>query len=334
MQVLRLDPRGVTRIRIENPDDLWELANIIAPGDVIGSRTLRTIDKTKGTEKRSVYLKVRAEKVSLEETGVLRVLGEIVEGPEDVTRGYHSLVLKEGSVIDIEKEWSGFEIERLKRAAKRKSIMVLACVVDDHGCDFGVIRDSRIEMLGSVSAPGGRKVLGESSSPFYTEVAKRIMEYGERFETIIIGGPGFAREYVKKKLEELGFEKRVFVEPTSVRGRTGVVELVRRGAVDRVARDSRISRETRLVEEFEKHLGTDTGLAVYGIREVEEAVNMGATKDILVSEPLLSRPEVRRLLSLAEKSGATVHVVSTSHDAGERLSRLSGIAAILRYKIR
>jgi stalled ribosome rescue protein Dom34 len=51
----------------------------------------------------------------------------------------------------------------------------------------------------------------------------------------------------------------------------------------------------------------------------------------MVSDDVVREGPMVSLLTEAESLGSQVLVVSSSHDMGERLSRLGGIAAIHRY---
>jgi protein pelota len=54
---------------------------------------------------------------------------------------------------------------------------------------------------------------------------------------------------------------------------------------------------------------------------------------VLVSDILLRNEEVTGLIEQAEYVGASVVVMSTEFEPGERLEALGGAAALLRYKI-
>jgi protein pelota len=60
-------------------------------------------------------------------------------------------------------------------------------------------------------------------------------------------------------------------------------------------------------------------------------VRAGAAETVLVSDDVVREGPMVSLLQEAENLGSRVLVVSTSHDMGERLSRLGGVAALHRY---
>jgi len=99
--------------------------------------------------------------------------------------------------------------------------------------------------------------------------------------------------------------------------------------IKKAGKESRISTETRIVEDFLGELAKD-GLVSYGKDEIEKAVNLGAVEKLLVSEKIIRKNE--KLMEKAEKNGAEIVVISEVHESGQKLSRLGGLAAFLRFK--
>ncbi len=60
---------------------------------------------------------------------------------------------------------------------------------------------------------------------------------------------------------------------------------------------------------------------------------LGAVDQVLLADTLLRDAEVMDLVSKAESMRATVIVLSSEFEPGERLVALGGIAALLRYRI-
>ena len=66
------------------------------------------------------------------------------------------------------------------------------------------------------------------------------------------------------------------------------------------------------------------------LMEVKNYLNMGAVRDLLVSDR--SYKKFKDLMELATQTGANVHIISTSHEAGKILDNLGGVAALLRFR--
>ena len=139
-------------------------------------------------------------------------------------------------------------------------------------------------------------------------------------------------------VEEEGKIKGIqfFFGSTNSVGKTGLQELLKGNALEKVTQEMQLVKETRLVESFLAELGKGTGLAEYGPKEVKEAVEMGSVKKLIVADSFLleKRDEAEMLMKNAESSGAEVHLVNAEHEAGKQLVNLGGVAAILRYKIK
>ena len=151
MKLLKKDFKGKTRIILESLDDMWNMMNIISPGDEIGAKTLRTLQTSNEKEKRPVYLNIVVDKVDFsEETGNLRITGKIIDGPDDIKHGYHTLTLKEKDTFEIKKDWKKYEIDRLEKSLRTKKIDILAALVDEHCANFYNIRENSISELGKM----------------------------------------------------------------------------------------------------------------------------------------------------------------------------------------
>ena len=75
------------------------------------------------------------------------------------------------------------------------------------------------------------------------------------------------------------------------------------------------------------------GAVAYGIDEVRKAIAYGAAETVLVSDTLLRDEEAARVIERAEHVNASVVVLSTEFEPGERLAALGGAAALLRYRL-
>ena len=67
---------------------------------------------------------------------------------------------------------------------------------------------------------------------------------------------------------------------------------------------------------------------------------MGAVKILLITDSLMQKLREKNdfqkldiLMKNVESQKGEIHIISTEHDSGKKLNGLSGIAAILRYKL-
>ena len=59
----------------------------------------------------------------------------------------------------------------------------------------------------------------------------------------------------------------------------------------------------------------------------------GAVEDLLATDTVVREGKLDALLREAESARARLTILSTRHDAGERLSHLGGLAATLRFAL-
>jgi len=357
VQILEEKPKeGIVKVKAETLDDLWHLYHVIDPGDIVYAKTLRKQAqrtdslRAEKVEVIPVYLGVKAEKINFHRfANQVRVTGPIVYASrEDVPLGkYHTITIEEGTVVTIQKpRWKEHHIERLREAieaSKRAKVMIV--VIDDGEADIALVREYGVEMVASIRRNlGGKRYNTDRESEekkFFHDLAKTMAELMERekIEKAIVAGPGFVKEDFHKFLRENYPElaKKVVIEDTSVTGRTGIYEVIKRGTVDRVYHENRVAKEVQLVEKVLENIARNTGLATYGLREVEEAVNYGAVETLLVLDELLKsdlRGKVEELMDAVRYSRGEVVIVSSEHEGGEKLKALGGLAALLRFRVK
>lgn len=338
MKLIKRDFRHTVRVKPETLDDLWNLKNILAEGDIAGARTIRTIQRTDTGEKKPVYLKLMIEKMQFDGEGrALRLGGKITEGPDTISRGYHTISVEPNTILDIDKEWKPSDILRLKDSLTYRGMKVLICVVDERHADFASATELEAKIFASLdSKTAGKEYGGGAAEPFYGEVIHFLESNAGKYDKIIIAGPGFAKENIMNiiRREKKELAPKCVPAASSVTGKTGVNEVIKRGGLENVLKESRLSFETGLVERFLEHLGKESGLAAYGKKEVAGAAETGAVSELLVSDRMLRAPETEKIISAVEQNRGSIHIISSTHESGEKLFNLGGFGALLRYKIR
>ncbi len=338
MQIIRMNKKeGIVKVRTETPDDLWHLEKVLEPGDLVTSRTLRKTTIKRGQEiekgdRKPVTLTIGLEKKEFHKsTHTLRLNGPIKSGPEDLVQlgSYHSLSIDINTILTIQKEWKPHQLDRLKKA-KIKPSLLLICVLDREEADFAELKESGLEFLSSFSS------VKHKDKDTLEEYHKEIMDYLEGkqkdFQAIVLAGPGFERENILKYIKEKNPDlvKRIFLEHSNSTGRAGIQEVIKTSA-NRILKDTRIARETELVEKLLQEINKD-GPAVYGKKETMKAVEYGAIETLLVSEENI--PDFEETMDKVEKQGGNIRIISSDHESGEKFLNLGGIAGFLRFKIR
>jgi protein pelota len=327
--------KGLVSLLIEGSEDLWYLDKVIGKGDKVAGRSYRAVKIGEKEEKKPVFIKIEVEKKEFREKPLsLRLTGKILEGkPEEFVQigRYHSLDLNEKQRISIEKELQPYEIELLREALKKSrqklATLILSdekhfIVIDIGHFGYGVKYEEELPSSKRLS----QKEITTEKNKIYTKLAESLSK--EAY--ILIAGPGFEKEHLATFLKERGFTVKTF--DVGYAEISAVKELFDKGLIDKVIGEARIDREAKLVDEFLKHVYKDDKLAVYGLKDVEKAKEMGAIKDLLVLDSLLTKEEVREFLK-SIKDSAKVHIISASHEWGKMLKGLGGIGAILHFSI-
>lgn len=347
MRVLKKSLRGhegEISLVPESVDDLWHLKHLIAPGDLVFALTHRkappSADKLRPEklERRAVRLGIRAESVEFStSTSWLRVHG-VIEAGQDVG-SYHTLNLEPGADVSIIKVWRKHDLARIEEAVE-ESIRpkVVIALIEEGEAAIGVLRQFGVDTASEIRAGGGKGMGGkggESRSEFLEEAAKELARVAAGEAKVILAGPGFIKEDLKKRIDSNlpDLAGRIVLFDATTMGIAGFQEVLRRGAIDKILEDSRIGLETALLEELLREIATD-GRAAYGPAEVGEASSMGAVETLLISDDLVRSPEMDELMRSVSDARGRVVIFSSEFEPGKRLSALGGVAAITRYKIR
>ena len=282
-------------------------------------------------EKRPIRLGIRVEKVEFHQhTNRLRSAG-VIESGVDVS-SHHTLNVEPGYEISVIKRWRSFDCERLKRAidASAYGVVHVASVEEGEGQVYR-LRQFGPEWVATITAgsskgadTGTRSVLFEKTLEVLNTVTGPL----------VVAGPGFVKEefadYVRKHAPDLA--ERMLVVDTRRIGRGAVQEVIGQGVLDRLLGDLHLAREVRLMDEVLVRIATD-GAVAYGLSDLRRAINYGAAETVLISDALLRDAGAVGLVEQAEHVGASVVVMSTEFEPGERLEALGGAAALLRYRI-
>ncbi len=336
---LKKSSRGVEgeiKLIPESLDDLWHLRYIIEPGDVVFSLTKRVSesgDKIRSDKEMvTVRLGVEVEKIEFHKfANRLRISGKIVGGVED--SGYHTLNIGVGKELSIIKKWKKEQLDRLESAVKASNQPEIAIVTLEEGdAVIGVLRQWGVEEVASI-----RKSYGKESSQrveFFSEILSVLKNID--FKYLVVVGPGFTKEdfirFLKEKDPEIA-KKCVTADVSSI-GVRGFVEVLRRGVVNRIARDLRLAEEAEYLEELMERIAKGEKVA-YGLEEVKKACEYGAIEVLLVADEFLREErekwDIDSLLEMVESSGGKVIIISTEFEPGKRLMAIGGIAALLRF---
>ncbi len=345
MKILHQDKReGKIKIRIDTLDDLWHLKNVINEDDLVSAVTFRREEtqrdkiRSERGEKKRMRLDIEVEKVEFHEfSDRLRILGVIIEGPQD-HGSYHTLNLTEGDELTvIKEEWKSHELDRLEEAvehSKRPLITFLA--LEQNDAVIAVMRQYGVKEMAHLKPNMGGKMYDSekmSREEFFEMIAEKLKTISPDSPLVILG-PGFFKEdffeYAKEKHPELVEHAEVI--PAGEGGMTGVKEVLKSGREREALDGQRMAFETERVEELLKQIQME-GAYAYGEDEVKKAIEMGAVETLLILDEKVREKEGERMMKKTEEMGGDVVVISSTHEAGEKLEALGGYGAVLRYKV-
>jgi protein pelota len=343
MRVLKKSMRGdegeITLLP-ESLDDLWHLKHLVEPGDLVfalGHRKVQAVtDKVRPEklERRPVRLGIVVEEVEFHiYSNWLRLHGIIRSG---VDLGcYHTLNIEVGTDLSIIKRWRHDQLQRIEEAvAESRRPKVVMALVEEGEATIGILRQFGVQMSAELRAGSGKGSGDDRRDQFLREVAEAISQAAGEEALVILAGPGFAKEDVRKLIDSTfpALSKRITMDEAASIGRSGFQEVLRRGAAKTLLETSRIALEAKLIEDLFKEIALD-GKAVYGPEEVQRAMSYGAVEHLLVLDELVRRRNLDPLLAEAASTRGKVTIFSSEFEPGERLKSLGGIAALLRFKL-
>ena len=338
MKLLKKDLKhGKIVVVVQNLDDLWHLSQIIESGDVISSKTTRKIKATeKETEKKTLFLDIRVEEVEFKEKN-LRISGKTTEEKEDVPKGaYHTISLEISSTTGITKEsWPKYQLKRLEQATKKQA-ETLILVLDREEAIFALLKSKGYEVLTQIKGKVAKKGIKTATSNFYKELSDKLAEYDKRFKSdaIIVASPAFWKEDLMEELKDSELKKKIVTATCSSVGKNAIEEVLKRPELKEVLKQQRAAEESKYIEELMMEISKD-GLAIYGKKEVEGAVESGNVKVFLITDVFIykNREKSEELMKNSEAVKGEVVIINSENEAGKKLDSLGGTAVLLRYKM-
>ena len=278
-----------------------------------------------------------------------------------------------------------FILDPFKDMVREKEVYGLI-VMDTAAADIGLLKGKKVILEKHIdSLVPGKTIKGGASQRRYQrirdeakhdhlkkigEIASKVFNEEKDLKGIIIGGPGFLKEEFKEGdfLDYQLKEKIMGSIDTGDTGIQGLQEMLQRG--ESLIQEASATKERHIMEEFFEHLKKDDGLSIYGLEEVNHALDYGAVKTLLISEGLnwvrakltcscgysiekdinldkiekcsqcgkdMTIDEEKDLIEiLSEKAkslGSEVEIISVDSREGEQFKEIGGVGAILRYKI-
>ncbi|MDD3041582.1 MAG: mRNA surveillance protein pelota [Methanosarcinaceae archaeon] len=335
---------GEIAVTAETLDDLWHLKYIVEKGDLVFALTKRKADaatdklRPEKVEKKTVRLGIRVEDMEFHKfANRLRIHGPIEHGMD--AGAFHTLNIEIGTNLSVTKDrWKNDQLERIEEAvesSKRPRVVLVG--VEEGDADIGFVHHYGIEIYSHIHQSSGKRETGLRAD-FFKEIVEQLRHAVPEDASIVVAGPGFTKDDFMKYFRDVepDMASKALTEDTSMIGRTGFQEVLKRGAVDRIMQESRIARESILMEALLKEIAV-SGKAAYGFADVKNALDFGAVETLLVADETLrdgrEKGNIDHLLREVEQAQGKVVVFSTEFEPGVQLHKLGGIAALLRFRV-
>jgi peptide chain release factor subunit 1 len=240
-----------------------------------------------------------------------------------------------------------FVLEPLRELLEVSEIFALL-VMDRKEAAIGMLEGKRIEILQKMTSgvPSKVRAGGQSSQrfhritegltkEFYKRIAdemKNIFYENKKLKGILIGGP------IPTKDEFIEGEYLPTLLQNKIIGRidiggsdeSGLKELVEKS--QDILANQEIVYEKKLMEKFFNTLGSKPDFVVYKQDAVKKALEYGAV-DILLLSKDYDKELMKELKRIADENGTKIEMVSTETEEGKQFFQLSGVGALLRYKL-
>ncbi|MEC9118466.1 MAG: hypothetical protein VX854_02925 [Candidatus Thermoplasmatota archaeon] len=351
MKILQISDSSC-RIRVDDLDDLWVLAQVCRKGIQVGmlshrrdSTTVNHEGRAKETERKTMWIVLQVEQSEYHAfSDSLRASGIIIDAPIDKGKHHtHSIELHSEILLTWNEIIPVEDKELLKKSADiGAKAKVLLVVVETDEVQLFEVTPNGLKEGAQFNLRGGGKREGDSASTrdsFFEQTAKETLLVVRPGMPLLLCGPGSARERFANDLINMGCKEIIRTVSTSIGGRAAANEVLREGLADDILGEHTIVRQTRMIEEALSRVGTE-GPVAYGALEILNAAEQGAIETLIIIADLL-RDETQlcvdrtwsTISELVLSSGGEVEQSSKDHDAGAQLLGLGGVIALLRWKL-
>ena len=339
MRVLKFnDVSNTLKLEPDSFDDLYLLAMIIANGDKVDGRSYRRFKPSEGDvgEQKEVFVKLDVEKVEIDRNSDrLRIAGKILSGrPEEFVRmgSYHTLNVAPGDILEITKnEWKNYILKRIKEAvAESKKPRLGVIAMDDEKATLAYIKGYGIDIVSEIYSHLSKKMsekdFAKQKEAYFIDVIKSIENM--KIEIVVVAGPGFTKDDLKKYIENMGvnISKRVIYTSASDAERSGIREVMQSRTVGKLLESEHVKKEFEYLNIFLS--GLRLGASFFGINNIQEALGTHRIGIVMINDSSLNDEDMKRILDRIDELGIRIEIFNSEDDAGAQLHGFKDIAAI------
>lgn len=364
------DSSGSVTLVAEDKEDLFTLYNLIQKRDEVELKTMRNIKKSgkdgsKGSkakiEKKLLRLKIDVEEIDFTpQDEVMRLRGKTTEPVEDVPVGtYHTAEIDFKHPFTLYKDdWDEIAFELINKSCSIDEKAEVGAVVLQEGvAHICLITENMTVLRQKIERSIPRKKRGDSSAhdksldKFYELVSNTLVRdlNISKLKAIILASPGFTANGLFDKIFQIATlnndklllqaRSKFIVAHSSTGFLQGLDEVLKTEEIQKQLSTTKFAKDVLLLDEFFKALNADDGKAWYGPKECEKAINMGAVKNLLLTDSLFRSDDIaerKKYIELSEivkNTGGEVTIFSSLHESGIQLDQVTGVAVILNYPV-
>lgn len=341
MRIIRFyDSTNLLKIEPESFEDLYLLAMVVGAGDVVSSKSSRRFKASEGDtgEQKDVFISISLEKIELDKSaGRLRLAGRIVGGkPEEFIRlsSYHTLNIGPSDMLEIQKkEWKSYIIKRLKQSvaeSKRPKLGIIA--VDDEKATVAYVRGYGIDIVGELYSHLSKRMKEKDyenqRAVYFNELIKTANEM--KVDIVIIAGPGFTKDDIKKyiKANNTEVKKRFEYASASDSERSGVREVVNSESTSKILESEHVKKEFWYLNLFFRGLRISKSLV--GPDAIVDALKKHSAGIILVNDSVLNDEKIKQVLDQADMRGVKIEIFNSDDEAGAQLKGFKNLVGLDR----
>jgi len=339
MKIISLDRNEKLVFIPQTLEDLWIIKSISDVKDIISGSSYR---RTRGNEtdeessRKPVFVSIKIEKFDFsEELNSLRFTGIIIESkPLELAPigEHHTLEIQLNKTYTLRKDYFyEHQLDLLNSDSSLDNSIILVALDDENATIFKLKNTGATE-LSKVSSgkPGKRFSSIFDFTNYFNEIFFVISKHENQ---VIIAGPGNTKFLLSEHLKQKKKDINILEINSQNTGKSAIQELFKKQEVSRFFQSSIIYKEQKIFDEFLENLGKNNKKSVYGLIEIENAIDFGAIDTILVSEELWKKDidKISEIIKKAEKKKMKIHIVDSNHEINKPLKSFSGIIGNLRF---
>jgi len=366
-RVIDKSGNGFVVIIPKDEEDLWHVYNLVAVGDAIKAGTFRKIQLESKTgsiksEKKFVVLKMRITGINYwgDEHLEINITGRNLEQNRFLAVGQHHTmrVELEHPLTIYKSNWDSMHFQILKRSEIAAKTSEVAAIVMEEGLAYlCFVKATTTLVKAKIEKNVPKKLSGvfhyeKAIMSFYEQCYQAILKFIDfaAIKCFIIASPGLVKDdflnYMMKQGEKMegggvikANREKILLSKASSGFKSALNEVFSDPAVVARIKDTSAVRDVAILETFFKTLKQDSDKVAYGPKYVLEANKNKAIQDLLITDGLFNtrklglRKQYIKLTEDVRNNGGEVHIFSSAHISGEKLTDMSGMAAILRFPL-